>query len=152
VRAQLQQRLPSAKRRDIIAASLRDHAALLVAKDLPQALQFANAYAAEHLTLMVRDARAAFAKVRNAGSVFLGRHAPVSLGDYGSGTNHVLPTMGFARVRGGLSVEDFRKWVTWQEVTPAGLRRLASDITTVAHAEGLHAHAEAVEQRLERKR
>jgi histidinol dehydrogenase len=148
VRRELEERLPDARRREVIEASLRDHAALLVAKDLSEALEFANDYAPEHLTLMVRNPAAALAKVRNAGSVFLGRHAPVSLGDYGSGTNHVLPTMGHARVRGGLSVEDFRKWVTWQEVTPAGLRRIGPAVATVARAEGLIAHAEAVEERL----
>jgi histidinol dehydrogenase len=148
VRRELEARLPGARRREVIEASLRDHAALLVAKDLAGALGFANEYAPEHLTLMVRDPAAALAKVRNAGSVFLGRHAPVSLGDYGSGTNHVLPTMGHARVRGGLSVEDFRKWVSWQEVTPAGLRRIGPAVATVARAEGLVAHAEAVEERL----
>lgn len=148
VRGELQARLPRSKRRDIIAASLEDHGAILVAKDLAEAMRFSNEYAPEHLTLMVKSPRAAFAQVKNAGSVFLGRNAPVSLGDYGSGTNHVLPTMGQARIRGGLSVEDFRKWITWQEVTSAGLRSIASDITTVAHAEGLHAHAEAVEKRL----
>lgn len=148
VRRELEERLPDARRRDVIEASLRDHAALLVAKDLAEALGFTNEYAPEHLTLMVRNPAAALAKVRNAGSVFLGRHAPVSLGDYGSGTNHVLPTMGHARVRGGLSVEDFRKWVTWQEVTPAGLRRIGPAVATVARAEGLVAHAEAVEERL----
>jgi len=148
VRAELVARLPDARRRDVIAASLRDHSALLVAKDLAEALRFSDAYAPEHLTLMVADPKAALAKVRNAGSVFLGRHAPVSLGDYGSGTNHVLPTMGHAKLRGGLSVEDFRKWITWQEVSAAGLRRIGADVATVARAEGLVAHAEAVEERL----
>jgi histidinol dehydrogenase len=150
VRDELAQRLPRTARRAIIEASLRDHGALLVAKDLAEALRFTDEYAPEHLTLMVRQPRAALAKVRNAGSVFLGPHAPVSLGDYGSGTNHVLPTMGHARVRGGLSVEDFRKWVTWQEVTPAGLRRIGPAVATLARSEGLVAHAEAVERRLAR--
>jgi histidinol dehydrogenase len=148
VRRELEGRLPLAQRRGVIAASLRDHAALLVAGSLEEALDFSNAYAPEHLSLVVRDPKAALAKVRNAGSVFLGRHSPVSLGDYGSGTNHVLPTMGHARVRGGLSVEDFRKWVTWQEATRAGLRRIGPDVAAVARAEGLVAHAEAVEGRL----
>jgi histidinol dehydrogenase len=150
VRGELLARLPDAARRGIIEASLRDHGALLVAKDLAEALRFSNEYAPEHLTLMVRRPRAALDKVRHAGSVFLGPHAPVSLGDYGSGTNHVLPTMGHARVRGGLSVEDFRKWVTWQEVSAAGLRRIGPAVATVARAEGLVAHAEAVERRLAR--
>ena len=150
VRGELLARLPDTSRRAIIEASLRDHGALLVAKGLPEALRFANEHAPEHLTLMVRQPRAALAKVRNAGSVFLGPHAPVSLGDYGSGTNHVLPTMGHARIRGGLSVEDFRKWVTWQEVTHAGLRRIGPAVATLARAEGLACHAEAVERRLAR--
>lgn len=150
VRGELVARLPDAERRGIIEASLRGHGALLVARDLAEALRFSNDHAPEHLTLMVRNPRAALANVLHAGSVFLGRHAPVSLGDYGSGTNHVLPTMGHARVRGGLSVEDFRKWVTWQEVTPAGLRRIGPAVATLARAEGLVAHAEAVEKRLQR--
>ncbi|MEA3204002.1 MAG: histidinol dehydrogenase [Thermoplasmata archaeon] len=145
---ELEARVPLQRRKEVIAASLRDHGAILVAKDLAEALRFSDAYAPEHLTLMVRDPRAAFAMVRNAGSVFLGRHTPVSLGDYGSGTNHVLPTMGHAARRGGLCVDDFRKWMTWQEASPAGLRAVADDVVRVARAEGLHAHAEAVEQRL----
>jgi histidinol dehydrogenase len=150
VRGQLVARLPDTARRAIIEASLREHGAILVAKDLAEALRFANEHAPEHLTLMVRSPKAALARVRNAGSVFLGRHAPVSLGDYGSGTNHVLPTMGHARLRGGLSVEDFRKWITWQEVSAAGLRRIGPAVATLARAEGLIAHAEAVEKRLQR--
>jgi histidinol dehydrogenase len=152
VAAELEARVPRQERAAIIAASLRDHGALLVAKDLAEALRFSDAYAPEHLTLMVRQPRAALARVRNAGSVFLGRHAPVSLGDYGSGTNHVLPTMGHAALRGGLCVDDFRKWLTWQEATPAGLRAVAGDVVRVARAEGLHAHAEAVAQRIDIKR
>jgi histidinol dehydrogenase len=148
VRGELAARLPRHARKAIVEASLRDHGALLVAKDLAEALRFSDAYAPEHLTLMVKAPKGAFAKVRNAGSVFLGRHAPVSLGDYGSGTNHVLPTMGHAALRGGLSVEDFRKWVTWQEVSAAGLRRIGPAVATVARAEGLVGHAEAVEERI----
>jgi histidinol dehydrogenase len=150
VRGELVARLPDTARRVIIEASLRDHGAILVARDLAEALRFVNEHAPEHLTLMVKDPKAALAKVRHAGSVFLGRHAPVSLGDYGSGTNHVLPTMGHARVRGGLSVEDFRKWITWQEVSAAGLRRIGPSVALFARAEGLVAHAEAVEKRLQR--
>ncbi len=149
VRQEVIARLPKTERRTIIGASLKRHGAFLVASSLDEAIHFANAYAPEHLTLMVRDARKALQVVRNAGSVFLGPHAPVSLGDYGSGTNHVLPTMGFARVRGGLSVEDFRKWVTWQEVTAAGLHRIGTDVAAVARAEGLVCHAQAVEERLQ---
>jgi histidinol dehydrogenase len=137
-----------ATRRDIIAASLRDHGAILVADDWDAAVAFADDYAAEHLEIVSRDPHADFARIRNAGSVFLGPWAPVSLGDYGSGTNHVLPTMGLARLRGGLAVDDFRKWITWQDVTREGLEAIGDDVVAVARAEGLHAHADAVSRRL----
>lgn len=152
VAQELAVRLPNQERRAIIAASLRDHAHLLVAQDLAAALRFVDTYAPEHLTLMVKDPAKAMARVRNAGCVFLGPHAPVSLGDYGSGTNHVLPTMGHATWRGGLAVDDFRKWVTWQQVSEAGLRGIGPDVSAVARAEGLVAHAVAVEERLGRPR
>ncbi len=148
VRERVAARLPDAPRAEITGASLRDHAAFLVAADLDDAVRFANAYAGEHVELIVADPRAALERLHHAGSVFLGPHAPVSLGDYGSGTNHVLPTMGHARRRGGLAVEDFIKWITWQEVTGAGLATVAADVATLAHAEGLHNHAAAVEARL----
>jgi histidinol dehydrogenase len=152
VAGQLRRRVPEARRRAIIEASLRDHGAILVAQGLDEALEFANAYAPEHLGLVVRRPRDALARVRNAGSVFLGPDTPVSLGDYGSGTNHVLPTMGHAARRGGLAVDDFRKWITWQEASPRGLRAVADDVVAVARAEGLHAHADAVTGRLGAKR
>jgi histidinol dehydrogenase len=140
--------VPDTARRDIIAASLRDHGAILVADDWDAAVAFADDYAAEHLEIVSRDPHADFARLKNAGSVFLGPWAPVSLGDYGSGTNHVLPTMGLARLRGGLAVDDFRKWITWQDVTREGLEAIADDVVAVARAEGLHAHADAVSRRL----
>ena len=138
-----------AERKDIITRSLLDHGALLVADSMAEAIRFADDYAAEHLEVQCKDARAVADRIRNAGSIFIGPYAPVPLGDYGSGTNHVLPTMGNARIRGGLSVEDFRKWVTWQEVTASGLAAIADDVITLADAEGLHAHADAVRRRLE---
>jgi histidinol dehydrogenase len=149
VRAELVDRLPGHARRSIVESSLRDHGAILVAPSVAEAIRFANAYAPEHLTLNVKNARTVLQRVHNAGSVFLGPHAPVSLGDYGSGTNHVLPTMGHAARRGGLSVDDFRKWITWQDVTAAGLRRIGPAVATLARAEGLVGHAQAVEERLE---
>lgn len=148
VAAALERRVPSAARKDIIEASLAAHGAILLADDWDRAVAFADAYAAEHLEIISQDPHADLARIRDAGSVFLGPWAPVSLGDYGSGTNHVLPTMGFARLTGGLSVDNFRKWITWQEVSKAGLAAIAADVTTMAKAEGLHAHAEAVRGRL----
>ena len=149
VAAELEALVPAAARREVVEASLRDHGLLLVADDWDAACSFAERYAAEHLEIHSRDPRADMARVRRAGSVFLGPHSPVPLGDYGSGTNHVLPTMGFARLRGGLSVDDFRTWVTWQEVTPEGLAAIGDDVAVLADAEGLHGHAEAVRARME---
>ncbi|MGB0653456.1 MAG: histidinol dehydrogenase [Thermoplasmatota archaeon] len=151
VRQEVERLLPDAPRRDIMASSLRDHGAFLVADDLEEALAFSNAYAPEHLELVVADPRLALEGVTSAGSVFLGAWAPVSLGDYGSGTNHVLPTMGHARLRGGLLVDDFVKWMTWQEVTLDGLEAVADDVAGLADAEGLHGHAAAVRERLGRR-
>ncbi len=140
--------VPDAPRRDIIEASLRDHGAILIADDWDEAVRFADAYAAEHLEIISQDPHAELARIRDAGSVFLGPWAPVSLGDYGSGTNHVLPTMGFARLTGGLGVDNFRKWITWQQLTRDGLQSIAADVACLADAEGLHGHAEAVRRRL----
>lgn len=147
VAKELEARVPEAARSDIIAKSL-EQGAILTAP-MHEAIAFANAYAAEHLEIITEQPHEVLRHIRHAGSIFLGPWAPVSLGDYGSGTNHVLPTMGYARLTGGLSLDAFRKWVTWQDVTENGLRAVASDITTLADAEGLHAHADAVRQRLE---
>jgi histidinol dehydrogenase len=136
-------------RRAVVNESLRSHGRILVADSLADAVQFTNDFAPEHLEIMCEDSAAIAFKIRHAGSIFIGSHAPVSLGDYGSGTNHVLPTMGYAHFRGGLCVDDFRKWITTQEISEDGLAGLASDITTLAQAEGLHGHADAVRIRLE---
>ncbi len=137
--------VPSMERAAIVAASLQ-HAACFVAP-LDDAIAFANDYAPEHLSLAVANPRDVLPRITNAGSVFLGS-TPVSLGDYGSGTNHVLPTMGHARLHGGLGVDHFRRWMTWQEATPEGLAHVAPSITRLAAEEGLHGHAAAVTGRL----
>ncbi len=120
--------------------SLARNAVFLVAENRGQAMQFANAIAAEHLTVP----RSELATVRNAGSVFVGDYSPQAMGDYASGPNHVLPTGAVARWRGGLSVLDYVKIVSVQECTRAGLRKLAPAITTLADAEGLRAHGDSV--------
>lgn len=140
---------PKAARAAIVQASLRDHGAILVAESMDDAIDFTNAYAPEHLEIMTAEPRAVLERITAAGSVFLGPHAPVPVGDYGSGTNHVLPTMGHARIHGGLSVDQFRTWMTWQELTRDGLASIADDVAGLARAEGLIGHAEAVERRLE---
>lgn len=146
VAKELEREAPKAVRSATIEASLRGHGAIIVAT-LDAAIGFSNDYAPEHLAIVTKDPETVLSSVRHAGSVFLGPWAPVSIGDYGSGTNHVLPTMGFARFTGGLSVDHFRKWITWQEATEQGLQAIADDVTTLADAEGLHAHAEAVRRR-----
>ena len=135
-------------RSDIIQQSL-EHSAVLLAVDLDEALDFCNAFAPEHLEIITADPMGAFRSIRNAGSVFLGKYTPVAAGDYASGTNHVLPTSGYARVFSGLNVDHFTKKISVQMITDDGLLGLEETITTLAEAEGLKAHAESVRRRLE---
>jgi histidinol dehydrogenase len=125
-----------------------DHSRILLVDSLQIAFQVSNAYAPEHLIVHTRDARSWLPAVRNAGSVFLGTWTPETMGDYCSGTNHVLPTYGFARAYSGLSLTDFLKRMTVQELTADGLRDLGPTAITIADMEGLDAHANAVQVRL----
>ena len=125
-----------------------EYARLFVVDTLDTALEISNAYAPEHLILQVANARDWLPKVRNAGSVFLGAWTPETMGDYCSGTNHVLPTYGFAKAYSGLSLHDFVKRMTVQELTSEGLRELGPTAITLAALEGLDAHANAVQVRL----
>jgi len=134
-------------RADTLRKSI-EHARLLVVDSIDTALEVSNAYAPEHLILQVANARDWLPKVRNAGSVFLGAWTPETMGDYCSGTNHVLPTHGFARAYSGLSLHDFVKRMTVQELTADGLRGLGPTAITLAALEGLDAHANAVRIRL----
>jgi histidinol dehydrogenase len=120
----------------------------IVVPDLDSALAIANDYAAEHLLLEVREPRRWLERVQSAGSVFLGTWSPEPMGDYCSGTNHVLPTYGYARAYSGLSVLDFIKRISVQELSPAGLRSLGPVAVSLARLEGLEAHALAVTRRL----
>ena len=144
VRRQLAQ-LP----REAIASEAIAGSRVLVVPDVPTALEVSNRYAPEHLILQVRNARSWLPSVRNAGSVFLGEWTPETMGDYCSGTNHVLPTYGHARAYSGLGVLDFVKRITVQELTPAGLRGLGPTARTLARLESLDAHANAVSVRLD---
>ncbi|MDI6854974.1 MAG: histidinol dehydrogenase [Deltaproteobacteria bacterium] len=138
--------LPSLPRREIITAAF-GNSAFLVAKNLDEALDFANQYAAEHLQIMTCDPFAVLPKIQHAGSIFLGPHAPVPVGDYASGTNHVLPTGGCARMFSGLSVDDFIKKPTFQHLSREGLANLKETVILLAEAEGLPLHARAVAER-----
>lgn len=127
--------------------SLR-HARVIVVGALEDAFALSNEYAPEHLIIQTQEARRWLPAVRNAGSVFLGSWTPETMGDYCSGTNHVLPTYGFARAYSGLSLTDFMRRMTVQELTPTGLEDLGPTAVTLALLEGLDAHANAVKVRL----
>jgi histidinol dehydrogenase len=122
---------------------------LIVVDTLQTAFDIANSYAPEHLILEIRDARQWLPNISTAGAVFLGHWSPESLGDYCSGPNHTLPTYGYARSYSGLSLEDFQRRITVQELTPSGLKGLGPTARILAGLEGLDAHAAAVSIRLE---
>jgi histidinol dehydrogenase len=143
--AQQQERL---SRRHIIKESLTHSRAILVA-DLETALNVSNQYAPEHLILQVEQPNELLDGVHAAGSVFLGPWAPESVGDYCSGTNHVLPTYGFARSYSSLGVTDFLRSMTVQSLTAEGLRNVGPIAERLAALEGLDAHGRAVRERLD---
>lgn len=145
----LEEQLQTLPRAEFARAALA-HSRLVEVADLAEALEISNDYAPEHLILNVGDARALLPGVCNAGSVFLGAWSPEAVGDYCSGTNHVLPTYGYARAWSGVSVASFVKLITVQELSPDGLRAIGPCARTLAAAEQLHAHERAVALRLER--
>ena len=121
---------------------------LLIVEGLETAFAIANDYAPEHLLLEIREPRRWLGQVSAAGAVFLGHWSPETLGDYCSGPNHTLPTYGHAKAHSGLSLEDFQKRITVQELSPAGLSGLGPTAQILANLEGLDAHAAAVTIRL----
>lgn len=147
VQVELQQQLASLPRQAIARQALANSRLILV-DDLAQAVAVSNQYAPEHLSLQVADAESLLEQVDNAGSVFVGDYTPESAGDYASGTNHVLPTYGYAACYSSLGLSDFYRKFTSQTLSSDGLSALASCITTLAQAEGLSAHARAVTIRL----
>jgi histidinol dehydrogenase len=124
-------------------AALKANGAVLVAANHDQALEFVNRIAAEHITVDEEDLE----QIRNAGSIFVGDYSPQAAGDYASGPNHVLPTGGVARFRGGLGVQDFVKTISVQHLSREGLGQIASAVVTLAEAEGLKGHAESIRVR-----
>lgn len=144
VAAEIDRQLDELLKTNLARRALAKNGAILVASNERDAVRFINRFAPEHLTV---DDEAAFRGIDSAGSVFIGRWSAQSFGDYASGTNHVLPTSGAARTRGGLSAADFVKCISVQEVSRAGFGRLALVAIEFAHAEGLEAHARSVEVR-----
>jgi histidinol dehydrogenase len=149
VEAELSRQLATAARREILERSLGKGALIVLAPGRDAALEFVNGYAPEHLSVVVDDVEEAVARLRNAGSLFVGPYAPESAGDYASGANHVLPTGGLARSCGALSTEDYGKFVQVQRITREGLAAIRDSVESIAEAEGLIAHKRAVEVRFE---
>lgn len=137
-------------RADIIRKALtHDASGVFLARSMPEAVLFAEEYAAEHLSIQANDDEALLDRISNAGSVFLGPYTPVAAGDYASGPNHVLPTGGAARCHGGLSVDTFVRSSTVQRLDREALSSLSDTVATLAEAEGLEAHARSVRRRFE---
>jgi len=149
--ALLESQIGLAERREIAAKAAVRGAAFVMTRDLDEAMEFANEYAPEHLLLDVEQPARLLAKVRNAGSVFLGRHSSVAYGDYCAGTNHILPTRGTAAMRFSLSVYDFLKVIPYQGISAQGAAEMAPQAQRLALSEGLTAHAEAAVARARRK-
>ena len=137
----------SLPRKEIFQSSLTKHSHVLVAKNMDEAIDFTNEYATEHLQILTKDPFITLNRIRHAGSIFMGPYAPVPVGDYASGTNHVLPTGQCARMFSGLSVDDFIKKPTFQYLSKEGLASLKDVVVTLAEAEGLPMHAKAVKAR-----
>ena len=133
-------------RSSIVKASL-ENAAILIADSLEQCISFSNKFAPEHLEIMVSDPDFVLDRIKNAGSIFVGNYSPVPAGDYASGTNHVLPTSGYARVYSGLNINHFIKYSSIQRISKSGLEILKETVIALAEEEGLHAHADAIRTR-----
>ena len=150
VAVELADQLEKLPRKLFAAQALAQSKALLL-HSMEEAMRWINAYAPEHLIIQTADAIQLAEKVINAGSVFIGPYTPESAGDYASGTNHTLPTGGYARVSGGVALDSFVKKITFQQISEAGLQGLGPVVETMARAEGLEAHARAVSIRLDAK-
>jgi histidinol dehydrogenase len=147
VKNEVEKQLLQLPRRDIALKAL-ENSRLILFRDIDECIDFSNAYAPEHLIISTNNANIIADKVINAGSVFLGKYSCESAGDYASGTNHTLPTNGFARNYSGVSVDSFMKKITFQELTAEGLKNLGPSIEIMAEAENLTGHKNAVTLRL----
>jgi len=149
VNEKITEELPTMKRKEIIKDSLEENGSIIVVSTMDEAVSFSNEYAPEHLIIMTHDPEEWVKGIKNAGSIFLGDLTPVAAGDYGSGTNHVLPTSFCARMYSGLSTESFLKKPTVQRLSREGLNSLKDVVIPLAEYEGLYAHAESFKRRLD---
>ncbi|TXK51941.1 histidinol dehydrogenase [Pontibacter qinzhouensis] len=147
VEGELKSQLDVLPRKELAEKALNNSLGVVV-NAVGEAIAFSNQYAPEHLILAIAQFEDVLEQITNAGSVFLGNYSPESAGDYASGTNHTLPTNGYARAYSGVSLDSFVKKITFQYITPAGLQNIGPTIETMAAAEGLEAHKNAVSIRL----
>lgn len=148
VQEELKKQLDKLTRKDIAEKALNNSKAIIV-NNMDEAIELVNEYASEHLIISCENADLIAGKIINAGSVFIGNYSPESVGDYASGTNHTLPTNGFAKVYSGVSVDSFVKQITYQKLSQEGLNKIADTVVAMAEAEGLDAHANAVRIRIQ---
>ena len=144
---EIKKQLEQLPRKEVAKKALENSKAILV-KDIDEGIEFVNEYAAEHLIISCENDEAIAEKITNAGSVFLGNYSPESVGDYASGTNHTLPTNGYAKAYSGVSVDSFVKKITYQKLSEEGLKNIGNTVELMAAAEGLDAHKNAVAIRL----
>ena len=144
--AEIKRQLNELPRKELIEKSLQN-SCIVVLKNRSELIDFTNTYAPEHLIIETKDYAALSERIINAGSVFLGHFTPESAGDYASGTNHTLPTNGYARMYSGVNLDSFVKKITFQEITQEGIRNIGQAIETMAQAESLQAHSNAVSLR-----
>lgn len=147
VQQELEKQLAVLPRAAFAAEALKNSRAVVLNK-VEDALQLVNEYAAEHLIISMQDAEGLAEKIVNAGSIFIGNYSPESVGDYASGTNHTLPTNGYAAMFSGVSVDSYVKKITMQQLNEKGLKNIAATVVAMAEAEGLKAHADAVRVRM----
>jgi histidinol dehydrogenase len=134
-------------RGDVVAQAL-SASKIIIVKTLKQGIEFINEYAPEHLIISCKDDEKVAEQITNAGSVFLGNYSPESVGDYATGTNHTLPTNGYAKAYSGVSVDSFMKKITYQKLSKEGLQTIGKTVELMAEAEGLDGHKNAVAIRL----
>lgn len=149
VQNELETQLESLPRGDIALASLQTNGLIIIAEDVPVAMDLANCYAPEHLCLLLADPWSAVPLVRHAGGIFVGEHSPEALGDYTAGPSHVMPTGGTARFSSPIHLNDFVKVISIAAANTKAIKRLGPATIALANAEGLHGHARAIEYRLE---